>query len=113
MLRAALPLGTLLLLLGLAHPSGGEEAAAEAEAPTPPEPAADADARTEPDPEFIKKVNSLVDAGAASLKAHKVYDAIESLAEAVELAPGFWRGHFLLGIARVTLSPPHVTLTPV
>ena len=54
------------------------------------------------DPEFIKKVNSLVEAGAASLKAHKVYDAIESLAEAVELAPGFWRGHFLLGIARVT-----------
>ena len=97
MLRAALP---LLLLLGLARPCGGEESAAEA--PPPPEPAADADARTEPDPEFIKKVNSLVDAGAASLKAHKVYDAIESLAEAVELAPGFWRGHFLLGIARVT-----------
>ena len=104
MLRAALP---LLLLLGLARPCGGEEAAAEA--PTPPEPAAaDADARTEPDPEFIKKVNSLVEAGAASLKAHKVYDAIESLAEAVELAPGFWRGHFLLGIARVTEPhPPH------
>eukprot|EP01044_Picomonas_judraskeda_P001832 COSAG03_NODE_117_length_12378_cov_17.137448_6_plen_341_part_00 len=49
--------------------------------------------------EEIARVNDLVDSAAEHLKNHKVNHALTKLEQATELAPRFWRSHFLYGIA--------------
>lgn len=72
--------------------TAAEEPGADAEQPTPSAP-------REYTAEEIALVNDLVDSAGLHLKNHKVNHALAKLEQATKLAPRFWRGHFLYGIA--------------
>ena len=92
-----------LLLLAAENGAGGDAGPAEAvdteateSADAPPPPTAEGREFTEDE---IAAVNDLVDSAAVHLKNHKVNHALTNLERATKLAPSFWRGHFLYGIA--------------
>lgn len=95
MLALQLPLLLLAAENGLGDADPAEAVGTEAkESVDPPPPALQ-----EFTAEEIAVVNDLVDSAALHLKNHKVNHALTNLERATKLAPSFWRGHFLYGIA--------------
>jgi tetratricopeptide (TPR) repeat protein len=95
MLALQLPLLLLAAENGLGDADPAEAVGTEAKEPVDPPPPAPQEFTAEE----IAVVNDLVDSAALHLKNHKVNHALTNLERATKLAPSFWRGHFLYGIA--------------